>query len=139
MVTLTLRASHGGPFAHQWIELDGPGEAMTIGFGPASIPFIDAGKMSMLDGEGKFEKMTGLHLFFHRFNYAKAPGSGRIIGEPIRLTPEQAEQVVEKLRHRFIAPYVPMFHDCRTFVCALRASVQGKSSLPCYLLFKGYW
>jgi hypothetical protein len=24
-------------------------------------------------------------------------------------------------------------------VCALQAGVQGRSSLPCYFLFKGYW
>ncbi len=43
-------------------------------------------------------------------------------------------------RHRkFIFPYIPIFHDCRTFVCAVQSSARGKSTLPCYLLFKGYW
>jgi hypothetical protein len=40
---------------------------------------------------------------------------------------------------KFIFPYIPIFHDCRTFVCAVQSSVRGKSTLPCYLLFKGYW
>jgi len=58
----------------------------------------------------------------------------------LSLTIAQADALVEKQRHRkFIGPYVPIFHDCHTWVCTVEASVNGKSTLPCYLLFKGYW
>ena len=140
MVTMTLRTRHGGPLAHRWIELHGPDTDVTLGFGPASIPFLDAGKISTLSAQGETERMTPLHLFFHSFNYAKPPGEGRTVGEPILLTRAQANALLAGLqRHHLIAPYIPIFHDCRTFTCALQAKAKGKSTLPCYVLLKGYW
>ena len=42
-------------------------------------------------------------------------------------------------RRKLIFPYIPIFHDCHTFVCTVKATADGKSTIPCYLLFKGYW
>jgi hypothetical protein len=140
VVTLVVRESRRGPFAHHWIELQGSQGPVTIHFGPATVPFIDLGQISVFDSRGGLETIPGFHFLAEHYNYAKAPGSGQVIGGPLQLTVEQSDALIEKERHRkFIGPYIPIFHDCRTFVCAVKASVQGKSTLPCYLLFKGYW
>ncbi len=138
-VTMSVRASHGGVLAHQWIELDTGGGRITIGYGPASMPFIDAGQISVWNQDGTVER-SGLHLLPTHFNYAKPPGAGKIVGEPMELTLAQVNTVLQKESHRkLIFPYVPIFHDCHTFVCTVKAIADGKSTLPCYLLFKGYW
>ena len=135
-----VRTLHGGPFAHHWIELESSRGPVTVGFGPATLPFIDAGQISIWYAHGKVERRGAIRLISTGFNYAKPPGTGHPIGEPIHLTIAQADALIEKERHRkFIFPYIPIFHDCRTFVCAVQSSVRGKSTLPCYLLFKGYW
>jgi hypothetical protein len=140
VVTLLVRESHRGPFAHHWIELESSQGPVSIHFGPATIPFIDMGQISVLDSHGDIETEPSFHLLAEHYNFAKAPGSGRLIGKPIQLTLAQSDALIRKERHRkFVGPYIPIFHDCRTFVCAVQASVQGKSTLPCYLLFKGYW
>lgn len=140
VVIMQLRTLHGGPFAHHWIQLESSHGEVTIGYGPASIPFIDAGEISVWDAQGNVERFSGIHVLPTNFNYSKPPGSGYAIGKPIQLTVAQSDALIEKERHRrFFIPYIPIFHDCRTFTCAAEASVQGKSSLPCYLLFKGYW
>ena len=142
-VMLELRTLHRGPFAHHWLELDG---RMTIGFGPATLPFIDAGQLSLQDRYGNIKRISGMHplplmaLPPINYHYARSPGEGRIIGKPIRLTISQSEALAQGLQHlRFVGPYIPIFHDCRTFACSLQAKEQGRSTLPCYLLFKGYW
>ena len=140
IVTMEVRTLHGGPLAHHWLQLESSQGEVTIGFGPATIPFIDTGQISILDAEGDIERIGGIHLPFVDFNYSKAPGTGQVIGQPMSLTIVQADELVEKQRHRkFIGPYIPIFHDCHTWVCTVEASVNGKSTLPCYLLFKGYW
>ena len=146
VVTLELRALHGGPFAHHWLEVESSRGKVTFGFGPATLPFIDAGQISLQDRFGNIERISGMYpLPFLgppplNYRYAKAPGAGHPIGQPIRLTVAQADALVEKVRHhKFIGPYVPIFHDCRTFACSVQAAAKGRSSLPCYLLFKGYW
>ena len=143
---LELRAAHRGPFAHHWLELETPAGRMTIGFGPATLPFIDAGQVSMQDRYGNIERISGMHplpwlaLPPINYHYARAPGEGRITGKPIRLTMAQSQALARKLQHlKFVVPYIPIFHDCRTFACAVQASAQGHWTLPCYLLFKGYW
>jgi hypothetical protein len=74
------------------------------------------------------------------FNYAKPPEAGQIVGEPVQLTVAQANTVLQKeSRRKLIFPYIPIFHDCHTFVCTVKATADGKSTIPCYLLFKGYW
>ncbi len=146
VVTLQLRALHGGPFAHHWVEVETSRGKVTLGFGPATVPFIDAGQISLQDSHGNVERLSGMHplpilgLPPLNYRYAKAPGAGHAVRKPIRLTIAHADALVEKTRHpRFVGPYIPIFHDCRTFACTVQAGVQGRSSLPCYLLLKGYW
>lgn len=143
---LELRTDHPGPLAHHWLELDSPEGEMTIGFGPATLPFIDSGQISLQDRYGNAKWISGMHpipwlaLPPIKYHYAGNPGEGYIIGEPVPLTTAQSEALTRKLQHlRFVGPYIPIFHDCRTFTCALLASAQGHSTLPCYLLFKGHW
>ena len=145
-VTLQLRALHGGPFAHHWLEIESSIGEVTLGFGPATVPFIDAGQVSLQDRYGNIERISGMHplpvlgLPPLSYRYAKPPGAGHPLGKPIPLTVAQADTLIQKIRHhKFVGPYVPIFHDCRTFACSVQAAAQGRSSLPCYLLFKGYW
>jgi hypothetical protein len=146
LVTLELRTEHRGPWAHHWLELQGSAGAVTIGFGPATLPFIDAGQVSLQDQYGNIRRISGMHplpwmaLPPINYHYARSPGDGHAIGKPIPLTAEQSEALVRKIQHvKYIGPYIPIFHDCRTYACALQASAQGRSRFPCYLLFKGYW
>ena len=146
VVTLQARALHRGPFAHHWLEVESSRGRVTLGFGPATLPFIDAGQISLQDRFGNIERISGMYPLPIlgppplNYRYAKVPGSGHPIGKPIQLTVAQADALVERVRHhKFIGPYVPIFHDCRTFACSVQAAAQGRSSLPCYLLFKGYW
>ena len=143
---LELRADHGGPFAHHWLEVDGAEGGITIGFGPATLPFIDSGEVSLEDRYGNTKWISGMHplpwlaLPPIKYRFAGSPGEGRIIGKPIPLTAAQSEALTRKLQHlKFVGPYIPIFHDCRTFSCAVLASSQGHSTLPCYLMFKGHW
>lgn len=46
---MDVRAWHGGIMAHAWVELQTSRGTVTIGYGPASIPFIDAGQISVWD------------------------------------------------------------------------------------------
>jgi hypothetical protein len=143
---LELRTEHRGPLAHHWLELESLAGRMTIGFGPATLPFIDAGQVSLQDRYGNIKRISGMHplpwlaLPPINYHYARAAGEGRMIGKPIPLTMTQSEALIHKLQHpKFIGPYIPIFHDCRTFSCTIQASAQERSVLPCYLLFKGYW
>jgi hypothetical protein len=145
-VMLELRADHGGPLGHQWLELESRGGGMTIGFGPATLPFIDSGQISLQDRHGNIKWISGMHplpwlaLPPVKYHYARSPGEGRAVGKPISLTVAQADALIGRLQHlKFVGPYIPIFHDCHTFTCAVLTSAQGHSTLPCYLLFKGQW
>jgi hypothetical protein len=146
VVTLQLRTKHEGPLSHHWLEMESSKGVVTLGFGPATVPFIDAGQISLQDAYGNIERISGMHplpvlgMPPLGYRYAKAPGSGHAIGKPVRLTVAQADALIQQERHkRFVAPYIPLFHDCRTYACSIEAHAQGRSALPCYLLFKGYW
>jgi len=146
IVTLQLRARHRGPFAHHWLEIGSSMGKVTLGFGPATVPFIDAGQISLQDQYGNVERISGMHplLFLGlpplSYRYARPPGAGQALGKPIFVTVARADTLIQKIRrHKFVGPYVPIFHDCRTFTCSIQAAAEGHSSLPCYLLFKGYW
>ena len=146
ITSLELRTSYRGPFAHHWLEFDTSSGKVALGFGPATVPFIDAGQISLQDTYGNVERISGMHPLLVlglpplNYRYAKAPGSGHTIGKSIPMTVDQADALLQKMRHRkFVGPYIPFFHDCRTFVCSVQAAEQGRSSLPCYVLFKGYW
>jgi hypothetical protein len=146
VVALELRTQHRGPFCHHWLQIESSHGQVTLGYGPATVPFIDAGQISLQDGFGNIERISGMHpipmmgLPPLSYRYAKAPGSGHLIGKPIQLTLAQSDALIGKEReHKFVGPYIPIFHDCRTYTCKVQASAKGQSSLPCYLLFKGYW
>jgi len=146
VVSLELRADHGGPFSHHWLEVESSAGKVTIGYGPATLPFIDAGQISLHDSFGNIERISGMSpvpvLGLPPLSYldARAPGEGHSIGKPIPMTISQADTLVRKVRRsKFIGPYVPIFHDCRTYACTVQATAKGRSTLPCYLLFKGYW
>ncbi len=146
IVFLELRTLHRGPLAHHWLETETSAGKVTIGYGPATLPFIDAGQVSLQDEWGNIERISGMYpvpplgLPPLNYRYARRPGEGRLIGKPIALTTAQAEALVQHIRHqKFVVPYIPIFHDCHTFVCTTRATAEGRPSLPCYLLFKGYW
>ena len=146
VVTLELRTTHAGPFCHHWLQTETSIGPVTLGYGPATIPFIDAGQISFQDGHGNVERISGMHpipLFGLpplNYHYANPPNSGHTIGKPFHLTISQADALIQKERgHRFVGPYIPFFHDCRTYTCAVMENAKGKSPLSCYLLFKGYW
>jgi hypothetical protein len=143
---LELHTGRGGPLAHHWLELESVAGRMTIGFGPATLPFIDAGQVSLQDRYGNIKRISGMHplpflaLPPINYRYARPPGEGRMLGKPIPLTMAQSETLAHKLQHlKFVGPYIPIFHDCRTFACSIQASARQRSALPCYLLFRGYW
>ena len=143
---LTVRTGFRGPLAHHWLELDTPDGDMTFGFGPATLPFIDSGEVSLYDRYGNTKWISGMHplpwlaLPPVKYHYAPTPGEGLIVGKPVPLTMAQSEALTRKWQHvKFVGPYIPFFHDCRSFTCAAQASAQGRSTVPCYLLFKGYW
>ena len=70
----------------------------------------------------------------------QSAGHSRNIAKVVYLPISKTDALVERQRHQHpILPYIPFFHDCRTYVCTVQASIEGKSSLPCYLLLKGYW
>jgi hypothetical protein len=140
LAAIAFRSGRGGPFAHHWAEVQTSRGRFTLGFGPALIPFIDRGQISVEDTKGNVEWRYLLHPFSLHWNFARAPGAGRQLGRVVYIPIAQADRLVEKQRaRRFVLPYIPLFHDCRTYVCVLQASSQGKSRLPCYLLMKGYW
>lgn len=78
---LEMRAFDGGPLAHHWLEVQGSRGTVTIGFGPATLPFVDAGQISLQDSYGKIERISGMHplpvlgLPPLNYRYAKAPGA----------------------------------------------------------------
>ena len=146
VVTLGLRTQHAGPFCHHWLQTETSIGTVTLGYGPATIPFIDAGQISLQDGHGNVERISGMHpipmigLPPLNYRYAKAPDSGHVIGKATHISIAQADALIQKeRRHRFVGPFIPFFHDCRTYTCTVLAAAQGRSSLPCYLLFKGHW
>jgi hypothetical protein len=146
LVVLELRTQHRGPFCHHWLQTESSLGPVTLGYGPATVPFIDAGQISLRDAHGNIERISGmfpiplLGLPPLSYQYAKSPGSGHVIKRSVVITLAQADTLIQKERKRkFVGPYVPIFHDCRTYTCSILAAAKGKSSLPCYLLFKGYW
>lgn len=146
LVFLELRTAHRGPFVHHWIETETSNGRVTVGYGPATLPFIDAGQISLQDSWGNVERISGMHplpplgLPPVNYRYARAPGDGHVIGKPVVLTLAQSNALVAQIRQRkFVVPYIPMFHDCRTFVCTTQAKARNRSTLPCYFLFKGWW
>jgi hypothetical protein len=139
LVPVSFRAGKGMLFSHQWVEVQTSDGPVTLGFGSALLPFIDRGQVTIQYADGRVEHEYPLHVLKFYLDFGRAPGVGKAI-EKVYVPAARADQIVEQQRHRrFIFPYIPLFHDCRTYVCAMQATIAGKSKLPCYLLFKGYW
>jgi hypothetical protein len=140
LAPIAFRTGKGMLFSHQWIEIQTSNGPVTLGFGSALPPFIDRGQVTIEDTQGRVEHEYALHVLPFYLDFGRPPGMGKDIGEVVYVPVSRADQIVEQQRHRrFIFPYIPLFHDCRTYVCAMQATVEGKSKLPCYLLLKGYW
>ena len=149
MTPVYTRADWGG-FAglvsHHWLEMETSKGQLTIGFGPATIPFIDTGQIGIRDEYGNVRRISGAHFVSvltlpdRQRNYAKEIGAGREVGKPFLAPRKRVDEVIEKeIRKKGAFLYIPLFNDCRTYVCRLKAKLQGKSGVWCYLLFKGYW
>jgi hypothetical protein len=140
LVPLQVRMSDiGGPVAHKWVQIGTGQNAVTIGYGAADFPLIDSGQIVVTDRQG-FELVSRWHFLPGHITPAEAPDRGHSVGPPVYLTIAQAQKIIlQQRRHRFVFPYIPLFHDCHTYVCTLMASAQGRSQLPCYLLLKGHW
>src|SRR5580704_3362993 len=61
VVALELRTQHRGPFCHHWLQIESSHGQVTLGYGPATVPFIDAGQISLQDGFGNIERISGMH------------------------------------------------------------------------------
>lgn len=140
LVPIAFRTGKGMVFPHRWLEIQTSSGAVTLGFGSALLPFIDRGQVTIEDAQGRAEHEYALHLIPFYLNFGRVPGTGKEVGEVLYVPVARADEIVEEQRHRrFIFPYIPLIHDCRTYVCAMQATIEGKSKLPCYLLLKGYW
>jgi hypothetical protein len=136
----------GAPFAHHWLEMETSKGKLTIGFGPATIPFMDTGQIGIRDEYGNEQRISGKHpisvltLPTRNRKYAKEIGTGHKINQPFPVSLRKADEVIEsESRKDNVFLYIPLFNDCRTYVCTLKAKLQGKSTIWCHLLFKGYW
>ncbi len=128
-----------GPFGHKWVQVGSGENAVTIGYGAANFPLGDSGQVVITDRHG-VDTVSRWHLFPFHLPPAELPDSGHAVGKPTYVTVEQAQELVrQQRRHRFLFPYIPLFHDCHTYACKVMATAEGKSTLPCYLWFKGHF
>lgn len=146
---MQLRAQWSGLagfVSHHWLEMETSKGKVTIGFGPATVPFIDTGQIGIRDEYGSVQRISGIHpvtfltLPPRKRNYAQKIGAGKEVGKPFLVSRKKADEVIKSesaKKGAFL--YIPLFNDCRTYVCRLKAKLQGKSGIWCHLLFKGYW
>lgn len=128
-----------GPFGHKWVQFGSGENAVTFGYGAANFPLIDFGQI-VVTGRNGTDLVSSWHLFPFHITPAESPDRGHAAGPPVYVSVERAYKLIrEQSRHRFVFPYIPLFHDCHTYACKLRATAEGKSSLPCYLWFKGHF
>jgi len=146
MVLVRTRADYWGPFSHRWLEMEAPSGTRTIGFGPAAIPFIDTGQIGIGDEYGNEQRISGTHVVpfltlpARNLNYAREVGSGREVGKPFLVPRKRVDELIAREgRKKNVFMYIPLFNDCRTYVCKQKAKLQGKSGIWCHLLLKGYW
>ena len=129
----------GGPIAHKWVQIGTGENAVTIGYGAADFPLIDSGQIVVTDLEG-VELGSRWHFLPRHITPAETANRGHTVGPPVYVTFARAQKVMlQQRRHRFVFPYIPLFHDCHTYACTLMAEAQGRSKLPCYLFMKGHW
>ena len=140
LVPVQVRMTHiGGPVAHKWVQIGAGENAVTIGYGAANFPLVDTGQIVVAD-KGGVELVSRWHLFPGHITPAELPDHGHAVGPPVYVTVAKAQHLIQQQRrHRFLFPYIPLFHDCHTYACELMATAAGKSSLPCYLFFKGHF
>ena len=140
LVPVQVRMSHvAGRFAHKWVQFGSGSDAITFGYGAANFPLIDFGQI-VVTGKNGADLVSAWHLFPFHITPAEYGDSGHTVGPPVYLTVAQAHKLIdEERRHRFVFPYIPLFHDCHTYACKLMATAEGKSALPCYLWFKGHF
>ena len=140
LVPVQVRMSNiAGPFGHKWVQVGTGENAVTIGFGAANIPIGDSGQVVITDRYGT-DMVSRWHLFPFHLPPAELPDRGHTVGRPAYVTVAQARRLIQQQRrHRFLFPYIPLFHDCHTYACELMSTAEGKSSLPCYLWFKGHF
>ena len=140
MVMLQVRtALWGGPVAHRWVQVGTGPDAVTIGYGAANFPLVDAGQVIVTDSHS-VELVSRWHIFTGHLTPAEVPGRGRAIGKTIFVSAAAANRLIaQQRRHRVVFPYIPLFHDCHTYVCEVMANAQGKSTLPCYFFLKGHF
>lgn len=140
LVPVQVRMAYtGGPFAHKWIQIGHGDNAITFGYGAANFPLVDAGQVVVADRHG-VELVSRWHLFRGHITPAEGPDRGHPVGKPVFLTVAHAQKLIwQQRRHRFLMPYIPLFHDCHTYTCEIMASAQGKSVLPCFLFLKNHF
>ena len=140
LVPVQVRKSDvAGRFAHKWVQIGSGPDAITFGYGAANVPIVDFGQI-VVTGKNGVDLVSSWHLFPYHVTPAEAPDRGLTVGQPVYVSVEQAYQLIQgQRRHRFVFPYIPLFHDCHTYACRLKANAEGKSSLPCYLWFKGHF
>lgn len=140
LVPVQVRMSNvAGPLGHKWVQVGIGENAVTIGYGAANIPFADLGQVVITDRYG-VDTVSRWHLFPFHLPSAELPDRGHTVGPPVFVTVAQAHKLItQQRRHRLVFPYIPLFHDCHTYACAVMASAEGKSALPCYLRFKGHF
>ena len=125
----------------RWVEIQTSSGPVTLGFGSALLPFIDRGQVTVEDSQGRVEHEYPLRMRCRSTSISDGRRAWERTSAKLSISRcARADQIVEQQRHRrFIFPYIPLFHDCRTYVCAMQATVEGKSKLPCYAPLKGYW
>ena len=140
LVPFQVRMSNiGGPIAHKWVQIGTGENAVTFGYGAADFPLIDSGQIVVTDRKG-VDLVSRWHVLPGHITPAEGPDRGHTVGPPVYITAAQAQKIIlQQRRHRFVFPYIPLFHDCHTYVCTLMAQSQGSSKLPCYLFLKGHF
>jgi len=140
LIPIQVRMSSiGGPIAHKWVQIGTGKNGVTFGYGTADFPLIDSGQIVVSDRRG-VELVSRCHVLPGHITPAEAPDRGHTVGSPAYITVAQAQKIMlRERRHRFVFPYIPLFHDCHTYVCTLMAEARGSSKLPCYLLLKGHF
>jgi hypothetical protein len=140
LVPVQVRMSDvAGRFAHKWVQFGSGADAITFGYGAANFPLIDFGQI-VVTGKNGADLVSAWHLFPFHITPAEYGDSGHTVGPPVYVTVDEAHKLItQQRRHRFVFPYIPLFHDCHTYACRLMSEAEGKSALPCYLWFKGHF
>ena len=112
----------------------------------ATIPFVYTGQIGIGDEYENEQRISGTHLVpfltlpARNHNYAREVGSGKEVGEPFLVPRERADELIARESgKKNVFLYIPLFNDCRTYICKQKAKLQGSLGIWCHLLLKGYW